>query len=303
MVFVIFLGASATHAQLPKHVERCLPYPTYAEEVAGMYADVGLKSAAPKKVVIIDSVDLEGLVTLPAQNQQKLIDDLKQLELDAGSQWLEELEEDPIRGAWQDDGYFEALAHATSKVVGRDALGEHVALTVRVDEGLQYFQGTVQFASSDPDSPLAFSSEELRNLYPLREGDVFNADKIRGSLDAYRQLYGARGYIDFSSVPEFDVDDKTRRVNLRIEMDQQKQFRIDKVEVSGLDPGMEGLLRSRVKSGDLFNSDLIHQFFDENQSALPPDASPRENLSVEKNVKAATASLRFDFFTCPNPAN
>jgi len=86
-------------------------------------------------------------------------------------------------------------------------------------------------------------------------------------------------------------------------MDQQKQFRIDKVDVSGLDPRTEGLLRSRVKSGDIFNSDLIHQFFEENQSALPPDASPRENLSVEKNVKAASASLRFDFFTCPNPAN
>ena len=171
-------------------------------------------------------------------------------------------------------------------------------ITENVIHGCQYF-----FASSNPDSPLAFSSEELRNLYRLREGDAFNADKIRGSLDAYRQLYGARGYIDFSSVPEFDVDDKTRRVNLRIVMDQQKQFRIDKVDVSGLDSRTEGLLRSRVKSGDIFNSDLIHQFFEENQSVLPPDASPRENLSVEKNVKAASASLRFDFFTCPNPAN
>src|SRR3984885_11982983 len=47
--FQYFLGASATHGQLPKYVERCLPYPTYTQEVATMYADVALKSAAPKK--------------------------------------------------------------------------------------------------------------------------------------------------------------------------------------------------------------------------------------------------------------
>ena len=129
-----------------------------------MYSDVTLKSSAPKKVVIIDSVDFDGPITLPAQNQQKLIDDLKHLELDADSQWLEEVEEVPIRAAWQDDGYFKAVVNATAKAVGDDARGEHVALTVHVDEGLQYFQGTVEFASSDPDSPLVFSSEELRSL-------------------------------------------------------------------------------------------------------------------------------------------
>lgn len=268
-----------------------------------MYADVALKSAAPKKVVIIDSVVFDGPITLPAQNQQKPIDDLKQLELDADSRWLEELEDGPVRGAWQDDGHFRAEVKATTKVVGDDALGEHLALTVHVDEGLQYFQGTVQFASSVPDSPLVFSTEKLRSLYPLREGDVFNADKIRGSLDAYRQLYSVHGYIDFSSAPELDVDDKTRRLNLIIEMDQQKQFRIDKVDVLGLDPRTEGLLRSTLKSGADLNSDLINQFFDENRSVVPPDASPLENLTVEKNVKAGTASLRFDFFTCPSPLN
>ena len=161
----------------------------------------------------------------------------------------------------------------------------------------------MQFASHDPENALVFSYEELRSLYPLREGDVFNADKIKASLDAYQRLYPAHGYSDFSATPGFDVDDKARRVNLRIEMDQRKKFRIDKVDVSGLDPRTEGLLRSTVKSGDVFNGDLINQFFDENQSLLPPVASPRENLTVEKNVKAGTASLRFDFFACPNPAN
>jgi hypothetical protein len=197
-VFSIFLAASAIHAQLPKHVERCLPYPTYAQEVATAYADVALRSAAPKKVVIVDSVAFDGPITLPAQNQQKLIDDLKQLNLDADSRWLEELEEGPVRAAWQDDGYFQVEGKATTKVVGDDALGEHLALTVHVDEGLQYFQGTVQFASSDPDSHLVFSTEELRSLYPLRE-DLRSLRKLRPhkALDTFGNSITRRSGVRF----------------------------------------------------------------------------------------------------------
>ena len=254
-------------------------------------------------MVIIDSVDFDGPITLPAPNRQKLIDDLKKLELDADSRWLAELEEDPIRAAWQVDGYFKVAIDATARDLGSDGVREHVALMVHANEGMQYFQGKLQFTSAETGDPLIFSFEELRDLYPLREGDIFDADKIRGSLHAYQRLYAAHGYIDFSATPRFDVDDKTRLVNLTFEMDQQKQFRIDKVDVSGPDPGTEGLLRSTVKSGDLFNSDLINQFFEENNSVLPPDASPRENLTVDKNAKAGTASLRFDFFTCSNAGN
>jgi outer membrane protein assembly factor BamA len=294
------LGLSAANAQLPKHVERCLPYPTYAQEVDTMYSG---KPVAQNKVIVIDSVEFDGPVTLPAQNKQKLIDDLKRLEPDADSRWLEEVEEAPIRGAWQDDGYFTAAVSLTARELGSDAVRQHVALMVHVDEGLQYVQGRLQFTSADADNPLVFSFAELRNLYPLREGDVFDAEKIRESLNAYRRLYAAHGYIDFSSTPDFDVDDKTGRVNLTIEMDQQKQFRIDAVDVSGLDPRTEGILRSLVKPGGVFNSDVIDKFFDENRSLLPAGSSPQDNLTAKRNVKAGTTSLRFDFFTCPESSN
>ena len=61
-------------------------------------------------------------------------------------------------------------------------------------------------------------------------------------------------------------------------------------------------LRSMIKPGDLFNDDVVREFFEEKKSLLPADAS-LDDLKIQKNVKEGTASLRFDFFTCPKSAN
>jgi hypothetical protein len=293
---------AATSAQLPERVERCLPYPTYAQEVDSMSSRATLVKASTKRVVVIDSVDFDGPISLPEQARLKLVDDLKKLEFDADSKWLDEVAEVSLRGTWQDLGYFKVVAEATAKDTGGDALHEHVALTAHVDEGLQYFQGKLEILSEDPAVPLVFKQEVLRNIYPLREGDLFDVDKIREALHVYMRLYAAHGYIDFSAIPEFEVNNETRRIALTIGMDQQKAFYIDKVEVSGLDPRTEGTLRSMIKPGDLFNDDVVREFLEENKSLLPADAS-LDDLKIEKNVKEGTASLRFDFFTCPKSSN
>ncbi|MGB9069923.1 MAG: POTRA domain-containing protein [Candidatus Acidiferrales bacterium] len=298
----LLFRAPASHAQLPERVERCLPYPTYAQEVDAMFSKSELNKAAAKRVVVIDSVDFDGPITLPEPARLKLVDDLKRREFDADSKWLDEVAEVSLRGTWQDLGYFKVVAKAAARDTGGDALHEHVALTAHVEEGLQYFQGGLNIRSVDRDAPLVFTQEVLRHVYPLREGDLFDADKIRKSLDAYRQLYAAHGYIDFSAVPDFDVDDADRRISLTLELDQNRQFRIDQVEVDGLDPRTESILRSMIKPRDVFNYDLVKAFFEENKALLPPDASLGD-LEINRNVKEGTASLRFDFFTCPTSAH
>ena len=42
-------------------------------------------------------------------------------------------------------------------------------------------------------------------MFPLKEGELFSADKIRKALDNYKKLYGEYGYIDFVSEPITDA--------------------------------------------------------------------------------------------------
>jgi len=171
-------------------------------------------------------------------------------------------------------------------------------LTVHLDEGLQYRLGDVRFRSSDPTVPLVFSNEELRKLLQMREGDLLSADKIREALDAMKQLYGSHGYIDFVASPLTNIDDERGRVSLTIEVDQQKQFRFGKIEVFGLDPQTENVLKSTLKPSDIYSDRIVQNFLKEQKSSLPPDAS-FEDIEFHRNVRAGTVDLRFNFQTCP----
>jgi outer membrane protein assembly factor BamA len=171
-------------------------------------------------------------------------------------------------------------------------------LTVHVDEGLQYKLGDVQFRSSDPAVPLVFSSEELRKLIQMREGDLFSVAKIREALDGMKEFYGSHGYIDFVVSPITYIDNERGRVSLMMELDQQKQFRLGKIEVFGLDPRAENLLSSTLKPGDTVNIPLIRNFLRDNKSSLPADVS-LEHTEFQRNLRAGTVDLRFNFQACP----
>ena len=113
-----------------------------------------------------------------------------------------------------------------------------------------------------------------------------------------KQLYGSHGYIDFVATPITYVDDERERVSLMIEVDQQKQFRLGKIEAFGLDPQAENLLKSTLKPGDICDIQLIKDFLTDNKSSLPPDVS-FEDIEFHSNVRAGTVDLRFNFQSCP----
>jgi outer membrane protein assembly factor BamA len=262
---------------------------------------VDLKSAGnvpETKIVVIDSVKFEGPTTLPDSVRERLVTELKRRPFHTDSDWVAEVTDDPIRGAWQDQGYFKAEVTASVKVVGGDSTHQLVALTVHVEEGPQFLLGHVEFRSTDAEQPLVFAPEDLRKLLLLQEGDIFNADKVRQSFEALRERYDSEGYIDFTAEPTFDSDDANQRVSLIIMLDQEKQYRIGEVEVLGLDAATENILGSKIKSGAVVDYDLVERFFEENRAALPRDAS-LSDMRVRRNVKTGIVDIMFNFFTCP----
>ncbi len=198
---------------------------------------------------------------------------------------------------WQDKGYFNARATVVPEMLSLDSGGQHVALTIHVNEGHRYLLGDLKFRTADPTVPLIFHVERLRNLISLKQGDLFAAETIRESLDAMRQLYGSRGYIDAGVEPMLDVDDEHRRINLTIQIDPQKQFRIGKVEVLGLDPTTEAILRAMIRPGDVFGVDTLNTFLEENRSALPSNTS-MQDVNLRRDEKSATVDMKFNFLTC-----
>ncbi len=279
--------------------------------------------------IIVDNVAFDGSLSLPVSIRDQVIADLMQKRYAVDTQVLEEWNEVSVRGAWMDEGFFKMDSTLKTQIIFGDTTEQHVSVLVHVDEGIQYrltsirfrkyvdWDDVVRFDSDDavdtgkpalrrktPDdaehlgsAELAFPPEELRTLVPLNDGDLLSTKQIKEGLDALKRLYGSHGYINFVATPLTEADDSNGTISLTMELDEGKQFRLRKTEVSGLDPQAASALKWPMRPGDIFNNELFKDFFTDNKGILPAGTSPR-NLELRKNEKNGTVDLRLVFPAC-----
>jgi len=145
-----------------------------------------------------------------------------------------------------------------------------------------------------------FSAEQLRSLFSIQSGEVFDVEKIREGLDNLRKVYGERGYINVTPVPETKPDDARAIIDLSIDIDEGPQFRIGTIAFSGTGTGDSGfqerILKSlRLKPGDVFDSRLLEVFFEENRSRLPAGSTLEDHVEIAQNARQGTVDLYFVF--------
>lgn len=220
---------------------------------------------------------------------------------------LQEDMEVGIRGLYQNHGYFKVNVNATSlKTVSIDKggipgpwpvvgakHGKATDITITIDEGAQYHMGKLVFRSSDPDQGLIFKTQYLKTIFPLKEGDIFDADKIRKSLDTYRKLYGQYGYIDFTPEPLFDVNDAKKTVNLTLQFDQEKQYFVRRITFEGNTTTRDKVIRRELllDEGQIFNNQLWElSLLRLNQLGYFDKIKP-EDAELKRNVKAGTVDI------------
>ncbi|MGH9729241.1 MAG: POTRA domain-containing protein [Candidatus Acidiferrales bacterium] len=279
-------------AQLPDKLKRCMPYPTLADEIRGMQTGMEVETPTPK--VTIEALKFEGATHLSHKELTRLVARLRQGEFDADSDWIEVVE-DEAANFWRDRGYFTVKVTARAQLLGGDSANERFSVGLHANCGRKYLLDTIRLVGDT-----AFPPEQLRELIPLRDGQVFGTRQIREGIDALTRLYGSAGYIDFTVTPEFKVDNTRRRISLTMNVDESTQFRVRKIGVIDLNPQIENNLRSEIKPGDVFNDDLIRDFYIKYRRLLPAGASPRD-VRMHRDVRNGTVDLVFDFWTCPQP--
>jgi outer membrane protein insertion porin family len=174
-----------------------------------------------------------------------------------------------VRGLYQDNGYFRVIVAPNGPVLEnvdvphkggplpglKPHVGKAVNITIKIEEGEQYHMGTLKIVSSDPDKALSLKVDPLKSLFPLKDGDIFNVDKLRKALKNYTDAYGQYGFIDFTAEPDFDVDDTTKKINLTLHFDEQKQYYVRRINFSGNTTTRDKVIRREllIDEGQLFN--------------------------------------------------
>ena len=289
--------------QLPKRLEKCLPYPTLAQEIRE-------KQPEPKQVrVHVIRVDFDSDDGIPVDAQQEIASELQSnlIEPEADSAYLKDLADAiadvGVSGALRDRGYFKAMA--TAKLTALQSEREDISIVVSIEAtpGPQFRAGDIRIESADPDRPLTMSPEILRGLIPLQRGELFSTERVRTGLENLGRFYGREGYVDMTPEVETQVGDESRTVDLVVKIDQQVQYRVGSIEFLGVDSKTrEKLMESLPKPGEVFDRTKLDEFFKVNRAIVPFDAS-RDDIAVERENKMRTVRIVFDLRVCPQPSN
>ena len=202
---------------------------------------------------------------MPRAIQELVISAIRRQSLHDYSGWVDELAEVIVRGSFLENGYFRVDVSANAELLSQTASLEHFALIVWVDQGPQYRLGRMQFRSADPDRQLVFPTEELRALVPLRDGEHFQRHEATSSLRFAPSALCNFGLDRRHSEPKFDIDDAAKRIDLTLQLDQEKQYRVGNIDIWGENPAAERIVRSTFKSGEIFDGYLVDRFYAENK--------------------------------------
>jgi outer membrane protein insertion porin family len=183
------------------------------------------------------------------------------------SQKLNEDLEVGVRGLYQDNGYFKVivgepiLENLDTKgyrlgvpLTGRTH-GKAVNITIPIEEGERYKMGTLKIVSADPDKALSLKVDALKNIFPLKEGDIFSTAKIRKAMEDYTKVYGQYGFIDFTPEPQTEIDDATKRIDVTMRFTEEKQYYVRRIDFSGNTTTRDKVIRRELllDEGQLFN--------------------------------------------------
>jgi outer membrane protein insertion porin family len=220
---------------------------------------------------------------------------------------LDEDMEIGVRGLYQDNGYFKVVVkdpiieNATVREgylpKGVPWIGEHQGratnITIPIEEGEKYHMGTLHVRNANPDEGLFFKTPYLEQIFPLKKGDIFSVAKVRKAIEDYTKLYGNFGFIDFTAVPDTQVNDDTKTVDLTFSFDQQKQFFVRRIEFSGNTGTRDKVIRRELllNEGDMFRNNLWELSLLRLNQLDYFEAVKPENAEIKRNVKQGTVDI------------
>jgi outer membrane protein insertion porin family len=171
--------------------------------------------------------------------------------------------------------------------------GKATNITIPIEEGERYHMGTLHVHSADPDKGLSLKQDFLESVFPMKKGDIFSVAKVRKAIEDYTKLYGNYGFIDFTAVPDTDIHDDTKTIDLTLAFDEQKQFFVRRIEFSGNVGTRDKVIRRELllSEGDMFRNNLWElSLLRLNQLDYFEPVKP-ENAEIKRNIKQGTVDI------------
>jgi outer membrane protein assembly factor BamA len=276
--------------QLPIYVQHPA-IPEMNTEIDCSRPSVSPNQQASGPEISIVEVSFSGSLELPVSEQEQIAASVK--EQNYGNSPVGVIDEalERVKKGWQDRGYFTVEVSADARTLTSSPASQRIALSVHVDEGIQYRLRKMTFKPSGGKIDVGI----LRGLFPMKDGDVFSRSKVAAGLENLWKAYGELGYVNFTSIPNTTFDDETKMADLNIEFAEGKQFRVSSVNILGLNEPVQGQLLEEfpMKRGEVYDRSLFSQFLSKNASRFAPlTAKDLSKLDEKEGLVALTVDFR-----------
>ncbi|OGX29201.1 MAG: outer membrane protein assembly factor BamA [Omnitrophica WOR_2 bacterium RIFCSPHIGHO2_02_FULL_67_20] len=246
----------------------------------------------------IVQVLVEGNQVFPDRRIRKLLKTKRRVWFRSGVYNEQALEEDleRVKAFYRKNGYQDV---AVTEELLRDPSGRGLYVYLKISEGLQHRIGRVAI-----DGMVLFPERELRQVITLTPGSVFSTEALQEDLKLIKQYYGDRGYIHTEVVPDPQLDQATKRVNLTYHIAERELVSVRRVDVKGNLRTKDVVVRRelRIYPGEPFDGARIRKsvdrlynlgFFEEVSVDTAPTESPDKEDLVVQVKEAKTGSFSF----------
>ena len=124
-------------------------------------------------------------------------------------------------------------------------------IEIPIDAGEQFRVGKLELKECG-----VLNCDALVQEFRMKEGDIINFKAVRNTLEQFKQLYGAAGFINFSYLPETSFDEKNKAYNMTFTLQPGKVFQVNRINFLGNTKTRDKVMRRELilEEGTAFSS-------------------------------------------------
>jgi outer membrane protein assembly factor BamA len=191
-------------------------------------------------------------------------------------------------------GYLKAsFGDSQAKVIEETPKDTQVDVTFPVTPGLQYKLADIQISGAK-----VFPAERLRGMIRLQTSQPANALQLDEDLQAFKKLYGSKGYMAAAIHPVPEMDDAQATVKYQIDIAEGDVYKMGDLTIEGLDSRTTSRLQEdwKLRGGDPYDGNYLHQFL--NDTAEELSGMGQWNIttheSLDEKDKMVDVTVRYD---------
>jgi len=255
------------------------------------------------KATILKSVSFEGNQLAADKTLKGLLSMKEAAFFSKGFFQESELEADKlaILAYYQNRGYIDAAILDVIRTVAfnKEENCDELEITFVIHEGNQYTFNGIVFEGNT-----IFSTEYLRSLMPLQDGEIFNQAKFQSGVLAISELYYENGYASNYFQPDIQKNSETKQVYVDFKIVERPRSHVENIIIRGNTKTKDYVILRElpIETGDIFSKTKIVsglrnlynlQFF----SSIVPDVVPGSQSNLVDLIinveEQSTTALEF----------